>query len=179
MDLLTHLFLPLTVAYVLRPDLFDSPWHLALAGFAVAPDLDKLLGLQGAFHSAITLGVAAAALVALERRRRDDATYAVLIAALLYSHLLLDVLDGGPVTLLYPLVDVGIGLRYPAQLVVGDTVSATGIRNPLPSVHAAEPTRGHATYSLVNGYGVLSALTFVVVYLGSEYSALALPNQHS
>ena len=55
MDLLTHLFLPLTVAYVLRRELFDHPATLGLAGFSVLSDFDKFLGHQGLLHSLVTI----------------------------------------------------------------------------------------------------------------------------
>lgn len=163
MDLLTHLFLPITVAYVLWPELFPSPWYLALAGFAVLPDADKLLGLQGALHSVVTLGILAGIMVAVERRYRGATTYAALATLLLGSHLFLDILDGGPVTLLYPLVDAGVGLEYPTQLILGDGTVPAGIRDPLPTVRIDAPSRSRRAYPLFTGYGVLSAVTFAVV----------------
>ncbi len=170
MDFLTHLFLPITVAYVLRPDLFPTPAHLTLAVFAVLPDFDKLVGLQGASHSAITLGGLVGGLVVLERWQQESSTYAVLVGALLFSHLLLDVLDGGPVSVLYPLIDAGVGLQYPTQLVIGETISGTSVQQPLPTVNVRTPTQGRVSYPLVNGYGVLSALTFLVLYASQELS---------
>ena len=169
MDLLTHLFLPITVVYVLRPDLFPSPWYLIFSVFAVIPDIDKPLHLQGAFHSAITLGIIAGALIILERWQRDDLTYALLITALLFSHLLLDILDGGPVTLLYPLSDMGIGFHYPTKLIVGGTIGTTGIQDPFPTVSVNSINRSRTTYSVITGYGVLSAVTFLTIYLTEEY----------
>lgn len=50
MDILAHLFLPITVAYTVRPDLFPSPWYFDLTIFAVLPDFDKLLGIPGLLH---------------------------------------------------------------------------------------------------------------------------------
>jgi len=43
-DFLSHLFVPLTAAYVLRRDLFASAWAVALAGFGLLADVDKFLG---------------------------------------------------------------------------------------------------------------------------------------
>lgn len=165
MDLLTHLFLPITVAYVLRPELFPSPWYLGFAIFAVLPDADKLLGVQGMLHSLLVLGVIGVVLLGAERLVREDHTYALLAVGLLFSHLLLDLLDGGPVPFLYPIVDAGVGLHYPAQLVLQDTVA---IRNPLPEVRVGTPNRSRQTYPIVTGYGVLSGLTFLTVYLGER-----------
>ncbi|MBX0297871.1 metal-dependent hydrolase [Haloarcula nitratireducens] len=164
MDLLTHLFLPVTIAYVLRPDLFPSPWYLFVTAFAVFPDVDKLLGMQGALHSVITLGLLGGGLVLLERWYRGEMTYGTLFTVLLFSHLVLDFLDGGPVSVLYPFLDLGVGLRYPAELVLGEQLTQTGIQNPAPTVTVGTPSRSRTSYALLNGYGVLSGLVFLVVY---------------
>lgn len=111
MDGLTHLFIPITVAYVLRPDLFPSAGYLGLAVFGVLPDVDKVLGMQGALHAVLPLAVLGALLLVMERRLRGEMTYATLVTLLLASHL---ILDGGPVLLLYPFVDAGFGLYVPA-----------------------------------------------------------------
>jgi hypothetical protein len=168
MDFLTHLFLPITVAYVLRPELFPSPWYFLLAGFAVFPDVDKLFQLQGVLHSGIILGVIGMGVWSIERLQRNDSTYATLVTALLYSDLFLDVLDGGPVTFLYPFVDAGIGMTYPAELVVRNTFVVPEVHNPLPEVTVRTPNRERETYPLVDGYGMLSAVTFFTVYVGQR-----------
>ncbi|MFC7133617.1 MULTISPECIES: metal-dependent hydrolase [Salinibaculum] len=165
MDLLTHLFLPVTVAYVLRPDLFRSPWYLTAGVVAIFPDVDKLLGVQGALHSVVTLGVIAFVFVALERHFRNEMVYAGLLSALLFSHLLLDFLDGGPVTVFYPFIETGVGLQYPTQLALDETLGVPSITQPVPELRVGTPSRSRSTYPLVTGYGVLSALTFGVIYL--------------
>lgn len=166
MDLLTHLFLPVGIAYALRPDLFPSPRYLVIGVAGVVPDADKLVGLQGVLHSAVTLGVISLVLVLLEERVRGKRTYALLTAALLFSHLLLDILDGGPAPLLYPFLEAGVGLQYPAELVIGESVTSSGIRNPLPDVNVHSPSRSRTTYPILSGYGVLSMLVFVILYVG-------------
>jgi len=168
MDVLTHLFLPITVAYAVRPDLFPSPWYFALAVFAVLPDFDKLLGTPGLLHSVFAVGAIGLGAGLLERRLSGAKTYATVATIFLASHLLLDFLDGGPVTILYPLIETGVGLEYPTQIVFGDTVQDVGVRNPLPRVHINPTNSSREAYSLVNGYGILSALVFVTVYLGIE-----------
>lgn len=50
----------------------------------------------------------------------------------------------------------------------GDTVPDVGVRNPLPRVNVNPTNSSREAYSLVNGYGILSALVFVTVYLGIE-----------
>lgn len=67
MALLTYLFLPITVAYVLRADLFEEPWYLGVAFFAVFSDFDKLFHAPGLFHSLLTLGPIAIGLLLIER----------------------------------------------------------------------------------------------------------------
>ena len=168
MDVLTHLFLPITVAYAVRPDLFPSPWHFALAVFAVLPDFDKLLGTPGLLHSIFAVGAIGFGGALLERHFSGTKTYTTVATLFLASHLLLDFLDGGPVTFLYPLIETGVGLEYPTQIVFGDTVRDVAVRNPLPHVHAGATNSSREAYSLVNGYGILSALVFVTVYLGVE-----------
>ena len=168
MDVLTHLFLPIAVAYAVRPDLFPSPWYFALAVFAVLPDFDKLLGTPGLLHSIFAVGAIGFGGALLERRFSGTKTYTTVATLFMASHLLLDFLDGGPVTFLYPLIETGVGLEYPTQIVFGDTVQDVAVRNPLPRVHAGATNSSREAYSLVNGYGILSALVFVTVYLGLE-----------
>ncbi|WP_431357892.1 metal-dependent hydrolase [Halobaculum rarum] len=168
MDVLTHLFLPITVAYVVRPDLFPSPWYFALAVFAVLPDFDKLLGIPGLLHSVFTVGTIGLGVGLLERRFSGTTIYATVATVFLSSHLLLDLLDGGPVTFLYPIIETGVGLKNPTQIVFGDTVQDVAVHNPLQRVHTGATNSSREAYSLVNGYGILSALVFVTVYLGIE-----------
>jgi hypothetical protein len=168
MDVLTHLFLPITVAYAVRPDLFPSPWYFALAVFAVLSDFDKLLGIPGLLHSVFAVGAIGLGVGLFERRFSGTTTYATVATVFLASHLLLDLLDGGPVTFLYPLIETGVGLEYPTQIVFGDAVQDVAVRNPLPRVHVNTANTSREAYSLVNGYGILSALVFVTVYLGVE-----------
>jgi len=55
LDVLTHHFLSLTVAYVLRPVLFDHLATLGLAGFGVSSEFEKFLGQPGLLHSLVTV----------------------------------------------------------------------------------------------------------------------------
>ena len=168
MDVLTHLFLPIAVAFAIQPDLFPSPRYFALAVFAILPDFDKLLGIPGLLHSVFVVGVIGLVAFILERRFAGTRSYAAVTTIFLASHLLLDFLDGGPVTFLYPLVETGVGLEYPSQIVFGDAVQNVTVRNPLPRVQVDATNSNRTAYSLVNGYGILSALVFVTVYLGLE-----------
>lgn len=168
MDILTHLFLPITIIYAVRPNLFPSPWYFALAGFGVLPDFDKVLGTPGLLHSVFVVGGIGIVLTVSERRLYDTETYATIATLLLASHLLLDFLDGGPVTLFNPFIKTGVGLEYQTQIVFGDAVHDIAIHDPIPRIKAGTTNTSREAYSLVNGYGVLSALAFLTVYLGNE-----------
>jgi len=168
MDVLTHLFLPITIVYAVRPDLFPSPWYFALAGFAVLPDFTKLLGIPGILNSVFVVGGIGIVLTVSERRLYDTVTYATIATLLLASHLLLDFLDGGPVMLFYPFIKTGVGLEYPTQIVFGDAVHDIAVHDPIPRIQTGTTNASREAYSLVNGYGVLSALALLTVYLGNE-----------
>jgi len=166
MDFLTHLFLPLTVAYVLRQELFNPPYHLALAVFGVLPDFDKFLGQPGLLHSLVTLVPLAVILMAVEYGVRDRTQYSSLAAAFLGSHLLLDVLDGGPAPLLYPFVETGIGVQYPIRIAFGEGPLGVSLEHAPVAVRVTQPQPGFNTYGFLRGYGIAWGLVFAVIYLG-------------
>lgn len=171
MDALTHVFLPLTAAYVLWPEAFAAPSRFAIAGFGLVPDADKLVGLPGLFHSLVTLVPLVAGLVLVERRLTDRVKTSLLAAAFLGSHLFLDVLDGGPVPLLYPFIERGAGLRFPAKAAFGEGLFGVAIRGPLVTSRATVPEPGFHSYGFLTGFGVASMLLFAVVYLGCRRRA--------
>lgn len=166
MDFLTHLFLPLTVAYVLRRELFNPPYHLALAVFGVVPDFDKFLGHPGLLHSLVTLVPIAVVLIGMEYGIWGSIQYSSLAAAFMGSHLVLDVLDGGPVPLLYPFVEAGLGLQYPIQIAFGEGLIGVTLRHAPIAVRMTQPRPGFNTYGFLRGYGIAWALVFAVIYLG-------------
>ena len=169
MDFLTHLCLPVTVAYVVRPDLFESPATFALAGFALLSDADKFLGTPGLLHSLVTLVPILLLVLLAERAVRGEARYAWLAAALALSHLLLDFLDGGPVPVLAPFVRAGVGLEYPVRTLFGQgPLGVLWFEGPLVTLRVLVPEQGFNTYGFVNGTGVTSALVLAVVYLGTR-----------
>lgn len=100
--------------------------------FAVLPDFDKLLAIPRLLHSVFAVGVIGSAAFVLERRLASTRSYANVVIIFLASHLLLDFLDGGPGMFLYPLIETGVGLEYPSQIVFGDAVQNVAVRNPLP-----------------------------------------------
>lgn len=168
MDFLTHLFLPLTAVYVVRRDLFDSPWPLGLAAFGLLPDFDKFLRMPGLLHSLVTIVPLCLVILALERWLRGDLRYGPVVVALVGSHLLLDFLDGGPVPLLYPLVETGIGLQFPAQTVFGQGPLGLRFEGPLVALRTASVRPENFTYGFIQGGGVASMLLFAVVYAGDR-----------
>lgn len=129
-------------------------------------DTDKLLGLQGTFHSVLLLGIVGALLLLAERQIRAELTYTPLVAALLGSHLLLDLLDGGPIFLLVPGMSPGFGLTFPTTITLGTSPTSVGVAHLVPEISTGAVSQGPATYSLITGYGVLSVLVFVSIVGG-------------
>lgn len=165
MDFLSHLFLPLTAVYVARRELFDRPWLLGVAGFGLLSDFDKFLGVPGLLHSLVTLVPICAVVLAAEYRLRGELEWAPVVVALIGSHLVLDFVDGGPVPLLFPLVETGIGLQYPAQTAFGEGLVGVAFEGSLVAVRATAPRPGFNTYGFIQGAGVAAMLLFAVVYL--------------
>lgn len=170
-DFLTHLFLPLTVAYVLFPDTFPSPEHLVLGGFGLLADFDKFLGYPGLLHSLLTLVPLVVALLVTERWWRGRFVISPIVGGLILSHLVLDIVDGGPVPLLYPLTDSGIGLRYPATVAFGVDPYGIAINGPLVTVVMLAPRSGFNEYGFIDGIGVANAILFVSVAVGLHWQS--------
>ncbi|MFC7081408.1 metal-dependent hydrolase [Halorussus caseinilyticus] len=168
MDVLTHLFLPLTVAYAVRREYFESPWWFALAGFGLLSDFDKFLGVPGLLHSAVALLPVSLALVGTDKSLTGELGASRLAVAFAWSHLVLDVIDGGPVPVLFPLVESGVGLTYPARVVFGADPFGIAVRGPMVALRTTAPRAGFNAYGFLNGFGIASALTFAAVYLGTE-----------
>ncbi len=168
MDFLSHLFVPLTAAYVLRPGWFRRWWHFGAAGFGLLADADKFVGMPGLFHSLLTLGPLCCAIVGGEYLLRREVNWSVLVAGFVLSHLVLDVLGGGPVTLLYPLVETGIGLQYPVRTVFGEGLLGLRFEGALVELRATEPRSGFNQYGFIQGAGVASTLLFAAIVAGAD-----------
>lgn len=169
MDLLTHVCLPLAVTVAIAPSVVRSPSMLAMGAFTVFPDVDKLVGTPGLFQSLLVLVPLSLGLFGLEQWLRGTRLLATLATAFLASHLLLDVLDGGPVTLLYPVVESGIGLRYPAVLTFGDGPLPISVHGPLVEL-VIDPVRTDGReYTFVTGFGLASVLLLASVVAGHGY----------
>lgn len=163
MDALTHVFLPLAGIYVWRKEGFNRPYHFLLVFFAILPDLDKMVGYPY-LHSLIPLTALVAGIVVVERIWRKSTFYSGIIAFLLFSHLVLDLLDGNNVPLLYPLTGMGIQLTFPLQITFH---SPTFSLSNLPVdviIQKVNPTG--FSYPLLSGYGVASLILFVIVFWG-------------
>lgn len=170
MDALTHLFLPTTIAYVLFPDLFERRRYLALGVFGLLSDFDKFLGVPGTLHSLVTLVPLCVGLVAAERLLRGAVRYSPVVAGIVLSHPLLDVVEGGPAPLLAPLVETGVGFRYPVRVSFGEGLLGIRFHGPFVELVSTTPRPGFNTYGFVNGFGVTSMLVFVVLFVGLEWT---------
>lgn len=175
MDFLSHLFLPLTAVYVVRRDLFTSSWMVGIAGFGLLSDFDKFLGMPGVLHSLVTLGPIALAILGLEYWVRGQLRVSPVIGALLVSHLLLDFIDGGPVPLLFPLIETGIGVQYPAQTVFAGPLGVY-LDGPLVALRTAAPRPDSNRYGFITGEGVASMLLFGIVYASDRWHMWRRPS---
>lgn len=166
MDALTHVFLPLTVAYAVRPDFFRTPVAFALGGLGLLSDFDKFLGVPGALHSLVTLAPVCFGVLLADRLHDGRVTWGWILVAFIASHLLLDLLDGGPVPLLYPFVETGIGLTYPINIAFGTGVAGVGFDGAPAAIRVTAPRPGFNTYGFIQGTGVAWALAFATIVAG-------------
>lgn len=176
MDALTHVFLPLTAVYALRRELvLDSPWVLVVAGVGLFPDFDKFLGAPGALHSLVTLVPLCLLVVGVEYALRGELAVTPVLVAVVLSHLVLDVVDGGPVPVLYPLVEGGIGFEYPIRAVFGAGPVGVSFEGPVVSLRETSPRPGFNTYGFVNGFGVASVLLFATIVVSDALDGRGEP----
>ncbi|PSP90549.1 hypothetical protein BRC90_01165 [Halobacteriales archaeon QS_4_69_34] len=181
MDALTHVFLPLLTAYAFRPDSFSLQHYLPLGLFGLLADLDKLVGLPGLLHSLVTLVPICVSMLVLERFLRGGHHYSIIASAFTLSHLLLDIIEGVTVPLLYPAVTTGVGISYPMELLVGPGAGPFwfAVDGPPAALDFGGLRTGHAAsevtsneFGFINGYGVATTLTFVLVFVSREYFAI-------
>jgi hypothetical protein len=164
MDLLTHIFLPLVALYVLKREAFNPPYYFFFALFGILPDFDKLIGMSGLLHSLVTLVPLILVILLFEKLVKGTSMYTGIIAFFIGSHLVLDILDGGPVPFFYPFIKAGIGLEFPL-LIAFHSFSFSFCNMPFQLTYAV-PNSGFNTYELLSGFGMASLLLFAVVYLG-------------
>jgi len=159
MDVLTHVFLPLTLMYVVKRD-FDEKL-LPLALFAILPDLDVFTGIhRGLFHSLVFLAPLSALMIGAEYALSRRLRCSPIALSFLYSHLALDFLAGG-VPFLYPFVELGVGVEFPFVIRFGGSISIVDV---VPKLVYCYPKPVHGEVNAFSGFGVASALLFVVIY---------------
>jgi membrane-bound metal-dependent hydrolase YbcI (DUF457 family) len=159
MDVLTHVFLPLTVVYVLKKDF--KPWHFPLALFALLPDFDVLTGIhRGLFHSLLFLLPLAGLMLGVEYYFKRCLKFSVLAVAFMFSHILLDFLIGG-VPLLYPLVNRGVGVEFPFIIGFGESISIVDVT---PKIVYNTPQVVYGEMDAFSGYGIAFTALFLIVY---------------
>jgi membrane-bound metal-dependent hydrolase YbcI (DUF457 family) len=159
MNILTHIFLPLTLVYVLRSD-FKAK-HFPLALFAILPDFDVLTGIhRGLFHSIISLAPLSAVMLATEYAFKRRLKYSLIAILFLYSHIILDFLAGG-VPLLYPIVNQGIGIEFPFIIRFGESISIVDVTPRLVYNYPQPVQYIDASFS---GFGVASTALFLIIY---------------
>lgn len=179
MDFLSHLFFPLTAAYLLRRELFDPPWLLGLAGFGLLSDFDKFLGAPGLLHSLVSIVPICIGVMTVEHWARGDLKYSPVIGALISSHLVLDFLDGGPVPLLFPFIKTGVGVEYPIRTVFGQGLFGLSFEGPLVALRTTAPQPGTNTYGFIQGGGVTSMLLFGIIFARDRWLNWRAARSHS
>ena len=168
-DLLSHIFLPLILICATRREL--KPYHIILTPFTLLPDLDKFLGMVGLLHSLVTIVPLCFLFMLLEwiaekiTNKTINLKYSSIATFYVFSHLFLDVLDGGPVTLFYPFVKEGVGLIFPATLEFGHSMFEFRVNNITPQLiwEIPSPSYGNS-YEILSGFGVASAILFLIIF---------------
>jgi len=164
-NVLTHIFLPLLVVYVLYPERFQSPLYLMLGGLGIFPDFDKFLGFPGLLHSLLTILPICIGIVLAEYLFRRRVSLSPFMAVFIGSHLVLDFISGGLVPILFPFIETGFGLQYPARIAFGDGFIGIVLRGSLIELRTTAPQAGFNTYGFIDGSGVAVAVAFLIVYL--------------
>jgi hypothetical protein len=159
MDILTHIFLPLTLVYVLRGDFKTK--HFPLALLATLPDFDVLTGIhRGLFHSIIFLAPTSALTLLVEYALKRRLKYSLIALLFLYSHIILDFLSGG-VPLLYPIANQGIGVEFPFIIRFGESIS---IVDATPKLVYNHPQPIHGEVDAFSSFGVANTALFPLTY---------------
>jgi len=155
MDLLTHVFLPLILlAAIGRLKAKYTPLVL----LSILPDFDKLFFL-GILHSVVTTAPAFAALFYLERKIKHGYEISLVSSYFFFSHLFLDFLDGF-VPLLYPVSKIGVGIVFPAKLLIGN--SSVTVEDIFPQLVFSELKPSNC-YELFSGFGFASMIFFFLI----------------
>ncbi|TDA30114.1 MAG: hypothetical protein DSO00_02325 [Archaeoglobi archaeon] len=154
MDLLTHVFLPLILLTAIGR---LKAKYAPLVLLSILPDFDKLFFL-GILHSVTTAPVFAA-LFYLERKIKHGYEISVISSYFFFSHLFLDFLDGF-VPLLYPISKIGVGIVFPAKLLIGN--SSVAVEDIFPQLVFSELKPSNC-YDLFSGFGFASMIFFFLI----------------
>ncbi|MBC7100307.1 MAG: metal-dependent hydrolase [Methanobacteriales archaeon] len=168
MDVLAHIFIPLTIVYFLKKK--SNPYYiLTLAFFGLLPDLDKVMGLPGVLHSIITLTIIILPIFIIEKIAKRSWIYTSIIAFFIFSHLLLDLLDASPIFPFYPFSNIGIIIEFPLRISFnGPSFSFIG---SLIQVTYTRLETGFNTYNgIISGFGITSALLFITLFIITKKS---------
>jgi len=155
MDILTHIFLPLTALYSVGG--FRKKYFL-LSMFAILPDFDVFLGVhRGLFHSLIFLLPLAVFLMLLEYGLITKIKYSLVAIFFLFSHLFLDFLAGG-VPFFYPVIDTGVGIEFPFVIEFGSSIAITEF---LPKLVYITPELVHGkSFNAFSSFGIAAMILF-------------------
>jgi len=162
MDILTHIFIPLTIIYFLEKELFNHYYIFALALFGLLPDFDKALGAPGVLHSIITLTLLLTPLFMIEKFTKGSKIYTSIIAFFIFSHLILDILDVSPIFPLYPFINKGLIVEFPLSI----SFNNLSFIGPIIQITYVELKTGFNTYEgVISGFGIISMLLFISLFM--------------
>lgn len=161
MDLLSHFFIPLIVAYAVKLDQRVSDKQLFFLAFlGLLADLDVFFGVHRlGLHSLLLVSVCVLLpfLFIKDEARR---TYLVLAAYFLYSHIILDFFNGG-VPLLWPLSRISVGINFSFIVTLESGLSLEKIA--LEVITKLPTTVEGKEFSLVKGPGIVAGLLYLFV----------------
>ncbi len=164
MDILTHIFMPLTIVYVLKRELFNRYYTYTLAFFALLPDFDKFIGFPGVLHSFITPMIFIFFIFIIEKSSRGSWIYTSILAFFIFSHLILDILDASPIFPFYPLSSTGLIVEFPLK-VSFNNLSFSFIGPPIQIIYTELKTGFNTYEGILNGFGIASMLLFLSLFM--------------
>ncbi len=156
MDLLSHLFLPLIFLVAIEK---LKARYIPFSFFSIFPDFDKLI-LTGIFHSILFTAPILSIFFYTEKKLFKSYEFASISAFFYLSHLAFDFLDGGPLALLYPISNFGIGISFSAKIFVSNIT----IADIVPEI-VYEELRPSESYELFSGFGIASMLLFFLILI--------------
>ena len=159
MDVLSHTFLPLIFLIAIGK---LKARYIPFAFFSVFPDFDKLI-LPGIFHSIIFAAPLLSILFYAERMLFRGYELASISAFFYFSHLAFVFLDEGPLALLYPISNFGIGISFSAKIFVSNMT----VEDLVPEM-IYEELKPSESYELFSGFGFASMLLFFLILVNRK-----------